>query len=227
MPEKWHGLEDVETRYRQRYLDLIANPDVRKVFVTRAQHHLVAAAAAGSARLHRSGNADDAAALRRRGGASVRHAPQHARHRSVPAHRAGAVSEAAGGGRPGARLRDQPQFPQRRALDAAQSRIHDAGVLPGLHGLPRPDGFLRGAAAADGDRRHRLDRGGVRRPHDRFRQHARVSPCARRSSQFWEGDGRPDAGRCGESRVAAAAFAQDHAGRSADRYLRAHRGSAS
>ena len=36
MPEKWHGLEDVETRYRQRYLDLLANPDVRKVFVTRA-----------------------------------------------------------------------------------------------------------------------------------------------------------------------------------------------
>ena len=37
MPEKWHGLEDVETRYRQRYLDLIANPEVRKVFVTRAR----------------------------------------------------------------------------------------------------------------------------------------------------------------------------------------------
>ncbi len=37
MPEKWHGLEDVETRYRQRYLDLIANPDARKVFVTRAK----------------------------------------------------------------------------------------------------------------------------------------------------------------------------------------------
>jgi lysyl-tRNA synthetase class 2 len=36
MPEKWHGLEDVEVRYRQRYLDLIANPEVRKVFVTRA-----------------------------------------------------------------------------------------------------------------------------------------------------------------------------------------------
>ncbi len=36
MPEKFHGLEDTETRYRQRYLDLIANPDVRKVFVTRA-----------------------------------------------------------------------------------------------------------------------------------------------------------------------------------------------
>ena len=37
MPEKWHGLEDVETRYRQRYLDLIANPEVRKVFVTRSR----------------------------------------------------------------------------------------------------------------------------------------------------------------------------------------------
>ena len=37
LPEKWHGLEDVETRYRQRYLDLIANPDVRKVFVTRSK----------------------------------------------------------------------------------------------------------------------------------------------------------------------------------------------
>jgi lysyl-tRNA synthetase class 2 len=37
MPEKWHGLEDVETRYRQRYLDLIANPESRKVFVTRSK----------------------------------------------------------------------------------------------------------------------------------------------------------------------------------------------
>jgi lysyl-tRNA synthetase, class II len=37
MPEKWHGLEDVETRYRQRYLDLIANPEVRRVFVTRSR----------------------------------------------------------------------------------------------------------------------------------------------------------------------------------------------
>ncbi len=32
LPEKWHGLKDVETRYRQRYLDLIANPDVRRIF---------------------------------------------------------------------------------------------------------------------------------------------------------------------------------------------------
>jgi lysyl-tRNA synthetase class 2 len=37
LPEKWHGLEDVETRYRQRYLDLISNPDVRKIFITRSR----------------------------------------------------------------------------------------------------------------------------------------------------------------------------------------------
>ena len=37
LPEKWHGLTDVETRYRQRYLDLIVNPESRKVFETRAK----------------------------------------------------------------------------------------------------------------------------------------------------------------------------------------------
>ncbi len=35
LPEKWHGLRDVETRYRQRYVDLIANPEVRETFRTR------------------------------------------------------------------------------------------------------------------------------------------------------------------------------------------------
>jgi lysyl-tRNA synthetase, class II len=37
LPEKWHGLQDVELRYRQRYVDLIVNPDVRKVFRKRSQ----------------------------------------------------------------------------------------------------------------------------------------------------------------------------------------------
>jgi lysyl-tRNA synthetase class 2 len=37
LPEKWHGLSDVETRYRQRYLDLAVNPDVRRVFETRSR----------------------------------------------------------------------------------------------------------------------------------------------------------------------------------------------
>jgi lysyl-tRNA synthetase class 2 len=37
LPEKWHGLQDVEIRYRQRYLDLIVNPDSRKVFEVRSR----------------------------------------------------------------------------------------------------------------------------------------------------------------------------------------------
>ncbi|MEE8410688.1 MAG: lysine--tRNA ligase [Myxococcota bacterium] len=37
LPEKWHGLSDVETRYRQRYLDLIMNPDTRQVFRARSK----------------------------------------------------------------------------------------------------------------------------------------------------------------------------------------------
>ena len=37
LPEKWHGLTDVEIRYRQRYLDLIVNSDARRVFETRSR----------------------------------------------------------------------------------------------------------------------------------------------------------------------------------------------
>ncbi|NIW38154.1 MAG: lysine--tRNA ligase, partial [Gemmatimonadetes bacterium] len=37
LPEKWHGLADVEQRYRQRYLDLIVNPGVREIFQARAR----------------------------------------------------------------------------------------------------------------------------------------------------------------------------------------------
>jgi lysyl-tRNA synthetase class 2 len=37
LPEKWHGLKDVELRYRQRYLDLITNPDSRRVFELRSK----------------------------------------------------------------------------------------------------------------------------------------------------------------------------------------------
>jgi len=37
LPEKWHGLKDIETRYRRRYVDLIANPEVTDVFLARAR----------------------------------------------------------------------------------------------------------------------------------------------------------------------------------------------
>ncbi len=37
LPDKWHGLTDVEKRYRQRYVDLIVNPEVRDAFITRSR----------------------------------------------------------------------------------------------------------------------------------------------------------------------------------------------
>ena len=37
LPQKWYGLQDVETRYRQRYLDLVMNPDVKNIFLARSK----------------------------------------------------------------------------------------------------------------------------------------------------------------------------------------------
>ncbi len=37
LPEKWHGLKDVELRYRQRYLDLVSNPEIKEIFLTRSK----------------------------------------------------------------------------------------------------------------------------------------------------------------------------------------------
>jgi len=37
LPEKWHGLKDVEVRYRQRYLDLVSNPEIKDIFLTRSK----------------------------------------------------------------------------------------------------------------------------------------------------------------------------------------------
>src|SRR5208337_4713416 len=36
LPEKWHGLKDIEIRYRQRYVDLIVNPEVKDIFAARS-----------------------------------------------------------------------------------------------------------------------------------------------------------------------------------------------
>ena len=113
LPEKWHGLTDIEIRYRQRYLDLIVNPEAREVFQVRSKVARGDAGVSRQPRISRSRDADDAADCRRRDGAPVPHASQRARHRSVSADRARALPEAARRGRPRARLRDQPQFPER------------------------------------------------------------------------------------------------------------------
>ena len=140
LPEKWHGLQDVEIRYRQRYLDLIVNPDSRRVFEVRAR-----VVAAIRRFLDARGFLEVETPMMQpmAGGALARPFVTH--HNAldmdaVPAHRAGAVPEAAHRRRHRAGVRDQPQLPQRGDLDAAQPRVHDARVLPGLRGLPRPDG---------------------------------------------------------------------------------------
>ena len=60
LPDKWHGLSDQETRYRQRYVDLIISEDSRKVFQTRTRIIKYLRKLPRCARLSRSGNADDA-----------------------------------------------------------------------------------------------------------------------------------------------------------------------
>ena len=95
LPEKWHGLSDIDTRYRQRYVDLIANDDVRRVFDIRF-------AAIGAMRrfLADRGYIEVETPVLHpiSGGATARpfvDAPQRARHRLSPAHRARALPEAA------------------------------------------------------------------------------------------------------------------------------------
>ena len=136
MPEKWHGLADIEARYRQRYLDLIVNPESRQVFETRAR------VVAGIRRfLNDRGYLEVETPMMQpdrgwRAGEAVRHPSQRARSRPLSADRPGALSQAARGGRDRAGVRDQPELPERGDLDAAQSRVHDARVLRGIRELP-------------------------------------------------------------------------------------------
>jgi len=77
LPDKWHGLADVEQRYRQRYVDLVVTPEAREVFVKRSR--IIAAI--------------------RRGRAPLRHPSQRAGHGAVPARGARALPQAPGGRR--------------------------------------------------------------------------------------------------------------------------------
>ena len=95
LPDKWHGLADQELPLPPA----LRRPDHERrepAGVPHAHpHRAVPATVPRHARIHGSRDADDAADPGRRGGAAVRHASQRARPRHVPAHRAGAVSQAA------------------------------------------------------------------------------------------------------------------------------------
>ncbi len=94
-------------------------------------------------RLPRGRDAGAAAALRRRAGPAVHHAPQRARPRPVPAHRHRAVPEAAHRRRAREGVRARQGLPQRGRVVQAQPRVHDARDVRGVR-------RLRGRHAHDG-----------------------------------------------------------------------------
>ena len=108
LPEKYHGLTDKETRYRQRYVDLIVNPEVREAFVIRSKFiRHVRAFLDGRGYME----VETPVLNTISGGATA--APQYPRYRHVHAHRHRAAPQAAHCGRYGAGIRDWPHFPQR------------------------------------------------------------------------------------------------------------------
>ena len=107
-------------------------------------HHPCDPRVAGCPAFPGSRDADDALHPRRRCGQAVHHAPQRAGPGPVPARGTGVVPEAPGRRRTGARLRDQPQLPQRRCQHAAQPRVHDARAVRGLRHVHRDHGPHRG-----------------------------------------------------------------------------------
>ena len=94
LPEKWHGLTDVEARYRQRYLDLVVNPESRRVFEARAALFRGIPQVPRRAWLPRGRDPDDAGDPGRRDGAAVQDPPQRPRPRSLPPGGARALLEA-------------------------------------------------------------------------------------------------------------------------------------
>ena len=113
LPEKFHGLTDRETRYRQRYVDLIVNPDVKRNFEIRSKFIQYM-----RRYLDNMGyiEVETPVLSTIAGGASARplhHAPQHPGHRHVYAHCHRAAPEAADCWRHGARLRGGPHLPKR------------------------------------------------------------------------------------------------------------------
>ena len=178
MPEKFHGLTDVETRYRKRFLDLMVNDDVARGVREARPHHQGDPRLPGRARLRRGRDAGAAAALRRRPGAAVRHAPQRARAGPLPAHRHRAVPEALHRRRHRPRLRDRQGLPQRGRELQAQPRVHDAGDLRGLRRLQPRHGHGGGDDRRRGARGRRRSRSSSAATRSTSRRRGRASPCA-------------------------------------------------
>ena len=97
--KKWNELTDVELRYRQRYVELVVNPEVREVFLKRSKLVQSLRRDDGSAWICRSRDSDDATHRRWGRGAPIHDSPQHTRYGFIPSDRAGTLFKAAGRGR--------------------------------------------------------------------------------------------------------------------------------
>jgi lysyl-tRNA synthetase class 2 len=129
LPDKWHGMADVDTRYRQRYVDLIVNEQSRKVFAIRNQvlRYL-------RDFLDSMGFMEVETPMLQSipGGAAAR--PFKTHHNALDMDMYLRIApelylKRLHGRRLRARVRDQPQLPQRGRLDAAQPRVHDARAV--------------------------------------------------------------------------------------------------
>ena len=170
LPDKWHGLADVDTRFRQRYVDLIANDDARRIFAIRfavvaAIREFLAERAASSRWRHRCCTCRPAVPPR---------GPFFTHHNALDMPLTLRIAlelhlKRLARRRHRARLRDRPRVPQRGTVHSAQPRVHDARVLPGVRRLHRHDDAHRGARRRVRARRDRTHRGHRRRRHHRPR----------------------------------------------------------
>ncbi len=144
-PDKFHGLEDVETRYRHRELDLIANEEVRELFILRSR-----VVRAIRRWLDERGFLEVETPVLQPlyGGALARPFVTH--HNALDRELYLRIADElylkrliVGG--PRARVRDRQGLPQRGRLAQAQPRVHDARVVRGLRGLQRHRGQAGGA----------------------------------------------------------------------------------
>ena len=161
LPEKFHGLQDARPATASATSTWSPTPRWPGSFAGARQARLVHAPLPGEPGLRRGRDAHPAAAPRRRAGPSVRHAPQRARHRPLPAHRPRAVPQAVAGGRLRQDLRDRASNFRNEGISLdPQPRVHHDGALLGLRGLQRHHGAggEHDQHAGAGGHRHHGDR---------------------------------------------------------------------